>query len=101
MEEKINAAVSVDLGDNLTNLIEQLAIQIGTTADKIFPWYVQQQVIEGWTKAGIFAFLIGASTLTVIISMTKADYDSGNVPAFLSLIFGGIALLAILIVSKP
>lgn len=58
MNDKINAAVSVDLGDNLTNLIEQLAIHIGTTADNIFP------IFGG---LALLAILIGAVEATGIV----------------------------------
>lgn len=98
MEDKtINAAVFVDLGDNLTNLVEQLAIQIGTTADKIFPWYVQQQVIEGWTKCALLVFLISTSLTVTTISFIEADYDRGNSFASLSIIFGLVTLFSLFV----
>jgi len=41
-------AASIDVGDNVTKLITKLANQIGVTADKVFPWYVKQEVLYGW-----------------------------------------------------
>ncbi len=58
----INA--SIDVGKNITGLIEKLAHQIGITADKVFPWYVKQQVIEGWS------FIIISSLLNIIFAIT-------------------------------
>lgn len=48
---------SVDVGTNIAKLIEQLAHQLGTTADKVYPWYVKQQVIEGITSLTILVTL--------------------------------------------
>jgi len=45
----MEANVSVDVGQNITGLLEKLAVQMGTTVDKVFPWYVNQAYIEGCT----------------------------------------------------
>ena len=59
----------VDIGQNLTSLLERLAQQIGTTADKVFPWYVQQAYIEGVTTLVAVAVLLIASIVTLSISL--------------------------------
>ena len=43
----MDANVSIDLGKNMTMLVQQLASQIGVMADKVFPWYIKQSVLEG------------------------------------------------------
>jgi len=60
---------TADIGDNLTRLIERLAQQIGVTADKIFPWYVQQQIIEGWVALAIICVTLVVGS--VLINSTK------------------------------
>ena len=72
----INA--SVDIGQNLTGLVTKLAEQIGVTADKVFPWYVKQQVIEGWCMILIPAVVFLACLFTFIVGVrlsrhTKTD----------------------------
>ena len=69
----------IDVGDNITVLLEKLAAQIGTTADKVFPWYVKQQVLEGhiWMSLSLSALFLGA--ILAIASWGKADFDGpGN-----------------------
>ena len=51
----INA--SIDVGKNVAELLTRLASQIGVAADKVFPWYVQQQVIEGTTRLIVWAMI--------------------------------------------
>jgi hypothetical protein len=70
--------VAVDTGKNLTSLIEQLAQQIGVTADKVIPWYVQQAYIVGITTIiGLaLALLVFGSVFAFVFK--KADFDDGN-----------------------
>ena len=68
---------TVDIGNNLASLISQLAAQIGTTTDKVFPWYVQQQLIEGW----VFLCMMGALlviSLILLAGIGKVDSHSGK-----------------------
>lgn len=70
--------LNVDVGQNLTSLLEKLAQQIGTTADKVFPWYVQQALNEGVTglvALGIFTLL---SAAMVTFSIRFATRNSGH-----------------------
>ena len=88
--------VSVDVGPNITSLLERLAQQIGTTADKVFPWYVQQAQIEGMTA--LIAILIAAFVLvpTFFVSISKIGgpkEDTYGPIAFIS----GVLLLFTLI----
>lgn len=56
--------VNVDVGPKLAEAMQQLAAQIGTTADKVFPWYVQQQLQEGVVGCAVFIMLLGAMLLS-------------------------------------
>jgi hypothetical protein len=64
-------AATVDLGNNVSSLLQKLADKIGITVDKIFPYYVKQAKIEGYTilitVLTIFTLLI----TTEIILRTK------------------------------
>jgi hypothetical protein len=79
---------TIDIGKNLTSLIERLAQAIGTTADRVFPWYVQQAQIEGFTTLIGFGVAIAILIPTVVIAVWRADYNSGNVASVVSAISG-------------
>lgn len=75
---------SVDIGNNLTSLLERLAQQIGTTVDQVFPWYVNQAHIEGMTTL----LFLGASYLifipTFVIALVKSDFNDANKATFIT-----------------
>jgi predicted membrane channel-forming protein YqfA (hemolysin III family) len=72
-------AASIDIGDNQTQLLGKLAAQIGTTADKIFPWYVKQQVFEGWLHLLTAVTLLVFFAILIRINFRKADFGGdGN-----------------------
>ena len=84
---------TIDIGKNMTELLEKLAVNIGTTADKIFPWYLNQQLIEG------ILFIIILLSLSIIclsvayIFHKKSDYSKNywqftEYVALVSFIFG-------------
>lgn len=89
---------SVDVGPNITALLEKLATQIGTTADKVFPWYIKQQVLEGWIWLGLSgsALLIGVAL--AIVSWGKADFEDGNRYTPLCIVGGILAICGFLFV---
>jgi len=76
MENNYN--VSLDAGENIKELLQQLANQIGVTVDKIFPWYVKQEVIEGYTSLFLLTFFSIIGIILLIVSLIKADFDKGN-----------------------
>ena len=77
MNEKMQA--SIDVGKNLTELLEKLATQIGVTADKIFPWYVKQSVIEGWLYVAFWITGVSVALIMLIVSLRKLKFDEiGN-----------------------
>lgn len=92
----MKADVTVDVGDNLTSLMERLAQQLGTTVDKVFPWYVEQAYLQGITTlvAIILAFAILVPLF--VIAVRKSDFDKGNAWAPVS-VASGILLVVSLI----
>ena len=87
---------SIDVGDHLNNLIIQLAHQIGVAADKIFPWYVKQQLIEGCSNLGLGLALLVTGCVMVIVGLKKADWKDGN--GYIGVAgLGGIFLLMVLL----
>jgi hypothetical protein len=70
--------MKVDIGENIVALLEKLAAQVGTTADKIFPWYVQQQLIYGWTFLVLLAVGLAVGVTLVARNLKKTDWDRGT-----------------------
>jgi GMP synthase-like glutamine amidotransferase len=64
--------VSLDLGKNFTELIEKLAQSIGTTADKVFPWYVKQEYIGGIAALTISVLALVLLGMAAVISYKRA-----------------------------
>ena len=63
---------SIDVGQNITAMLERLAAQIGTTADKVFPWYVQQAHNEGVTALiaiAVIFFIVGTAFLVSLVAL--------------------------------
>ena len=72
----INA--TVDVGDNITSMLERLAGQLGTTADKVFPWYVEQSVLQGWTTLIAIGAALVVFSIVFAISFPKAKFSYGQ-----------------------
>lgn len=71
---------SIDVGQNLTQLLEKLAKQIGTTADKVFPWYVGQSIIEGYTFFALLCIALIIGSVLLITSYKKERVDRNGDP---------------------
>ena len=91
--------VKVDLGDNTTRLIEQLATQLNMTATEVFPWYVEAVRIS----ALIHTFLFVAVFIVLIYFCRKCLRNASNereVKAVTSIIFlwvsGGVLTLMLI-----
>ena len=65
--------VNVDVGPNTKDLLEGLAEQIGITVDTIFPWFVRQQVMEGYLFLVLIAILTPILVVLLVISIRKTD----------------------------
>lgn len=96
-DKKVIIAASVDIGDNITQLLGKLADKIGTTADQVYPWYVKQQVLEGWGHLLTFSLIFIIAIPTFLYSVKKADFQRENIACFLTIIFGIITLIASII----
>lgn len=75
--EEIKA--SVDVGDGVSTLLTKLAEKIGTSVDQVFPWYVNQQVIEGWVFLAVATVAILLLSTMTIYSYKRSDFDNENV----------------------
>ena len=94
--KEITVKTSVDVGDNAIKLLEKIAEQIGTTADKVFPWYVKQSILSGY----LYLIAVGIAFLTGILLMFrfygKAEWDNGNRYTVLSVIGIVVSIFAFL-----
>jgi len=68
----------IDVGQNTVELITKLAHQIGTTADKVYPWYVKQQYIEGLFFIITTSLFFIISVFLCTVAWEKADFVDGN-----------------------
>ena len=91
--EEIKA--SVDVGDGISTLLTKLAEKIGTSVDQVFPWYVNQQVIEGWTFIAVATVIILLLSAVMIYFYKKADFD--NEDAFM-ILFAVSAVVTFIVV---
>lgn len=41
-------SITVDLGSNATQMLQQLADKLGMTIDTIYPFYVSKVILSGW-----------------------------------------------------
>lgn len=74
---EVNA--TVDIGKNLTSLVEKLAEQIGTTADKVFPWYVQQAHLEGTIFLSALGAVFVVCLVATIYGIRKGQWHQGSI----------------------
>lgn len=70
----MEAKVSLDTGENITKLLEKLANQIGTTVDKVFPWYVKQAIIEGYTFFIVLGITLIIGSVVVLVTRKEAIF---------------------------
>lgn len=90
--EEIKA--SIDVGDGISTLLTKLAEKIGTSVDQVFPWYVNQQVIEGWVFLAVATVAILLLSTMTIYSYKRADFDNENVFVFLFTISTVVTFIA-------
>lgn len=96
--ETVNANLSLDVGPNITNLIQQLASQIGVTAEKVFPWYIKEAVIDGYSALAICVLLFVISLILLVIGLVKDKFTGetwGCIPSAIG-IFGLVIWLVVL-----
>jgi hypothetical protein len=54
----MDANVTIDVGNNISNMLTQLANKLGMTAETVFPWYVKQAYLEGVGTLCVFAVIL-------------------------------------------
>lgn len=92
----MDANVTIDAGKNITALIEKLASQIGVTAKEIFPWYVNQSILEGYTFIGMLIVFTLISSALLIFGYYKSNkFEDENWGIIVS-IAGGMILFCCL-----
>lgn len=83
--------MELDIGKNTKELLEVLATKLGITIEQIYPYFIKQQIIEGY----IFFFMVALCSIISIIIIKlnyhKADFDDPNKHAIFTII-GLIAL---------
>ena len=77
----MDANVTVDVGQNLMEILEVLSTKLGTTTEKIFAIYTKQAQIEGWTMLVACLFALIAFTITAYFYHKKAEYTDNFGPA--------------------
>lgn len=87
----MDANVTLDVGSNITDLITKLATQVGVTADKVFPWYVKEAQIEGYTFVAMITVCSILFSLMFFIGIMK-DKFTGETPYAFASLFGGLGL---------
>ena len=91
--------VTLDIGKNSQELLEKLASSLGTSVDKIYPYYVKQSVIEGWPVM-IVCVVVGlvfsiCQALLIKRAIKKSPEYDGEVHIGFTLMGGLVCLLAI------
>ncbi len=94
----MDSNITVGVGKNVTILLNNLASQIGTTTKQIFPWYVKQQVLDGYIYLTVCTVTLILGISMVLICYKKSDsrmLDSRilNSIIILSCIFSMIAFI--------
>ena len=90
--------MELDIGKNMVDLLEKLAVNIGTTADKIFPWYLNQQFIEGCLLILMPLILIIGFGSILLIFKRKADFGyNWNTEAYVVLMSAVIVSISFLV----
>ena len=74
----MDANVTIDVGNNVTKMLEALASKIGITVEQIYPMYVKQAVISGWTTIGVVVGLVTLFSIITTILMLSGKYSKDS-----------------------
>ena len=95
----MNVSATIDIGKNITALLEKLAAQIGVTVDKVWPWLIKQQVIEGWMFVLILAAVVSVALPSFLAGAVLMRKSSEEVLPFALTLVSGLLLMACLFVG--
>ena len=70
--------ITLDVGSEISSLLQKLADQIGVTVAQIFPWYVQQAWLEGVLFVALLLSFWAVFIPLLIVGAKKADFNNGN-----------------------
>ena len=86
---------SIDIGKNLAVLLQKLAATIGTTVDKIFPWYVHQEISCAIITiiSFVIAFLIGIALMVAV--KNKTDWNEEKFTNVIFIFGASVAVIAL------
>jgi hypothetical protein len=79
--------MTVDMGKNVQQLLEQLAAKIGTTVEHVWPWMVRAEVIDAWTELSVSAVLLVVFALC--LAGAEWAWRRSNIDAFIPLVMIG------------
>ena len=96
IEANVNA--SIDIGKNITSILEKLADKIGTTVDKIFPWYIKQELYSSYISICVMIFVLFASGITMYKTNKNSDWnEASNINNWIVTISGIIFTITLLV----
>lgn len=90
------SAVSVDIGSNISNLLEKLAVTIGTTVNDLYPYYVTKVKTEALANMlalgiadffGLIVVIIGVVLYMKYYDTCGKWYDIGVISAVIGSVF--------------
>lgn len=70
--------LNVDLGENVLHLLEEFSKTIGTTADKVFPWFVNDQLICGYVSLITPLIIMLICFILIKSNLKKTDWEDMN-----------------------
>ena len=71
--------ITLDVGSEISSLLQKLADQIGVTVAQIFPWYVQQAWLEGVLFVALLLSFWAIFIPLFSVAAKRADFNNGNV----------------------
>lgn len=66
-----------DIANKCLEMLKQLATQIGTTIDKLYPLFIKQAIVESWVHVIIYIalFLIIIALTIIAVKLIKNCFD--------------------------
>ena len=79
--------ITIDVGEKITTLLEQLANQIGVTVEQVFPWLVRQQFLEAICNIIIYIFLLISLPIITYKAYNKTEeWEAPTIPGMICII---------------